>query len=102
LGDGSVGERQHGWYLQAAYDLMARRPVGQWSVIPFVRYERLNPQDRVPAGFAKDPELDQRVLTAGADVKPLPNVALKGDYQWFGNAGRTGANRFNVAVGFLF
>ena len=100
--DESVGERQYGWYLQAAYDLMAGRPVGQWSVTPFFRYERLNPQDRVPAGFSKDPSLDQKVLTAGVDVKPLPNVALKTDYQWFQNAAKSGANRFNLAVGFLF
>jgi hypothetical protein len=100
--DESVGERQYGWYVQAAYDLMARRPVGQWSVTPFVRYERLNPQDRVPDGFSQDPSLDQKVFTVGVDVKPLPNVALKTDYRWFRNAARTGADRFDVAVGFLF
>jgi hypothetical protein len=100
--DESVGERQYGWYLQAAYDLMTRRPVGQWSVTPFARYERLNPQDRVPAGFSQDPSLDQTAFTAGVDVKPLPNVALKTDFQWFHNAARTGANRFAIAVGYLF
>jgi hypothetical protein len=67
-----------------------------------VRYERLNPQDRVPVAFLADRSLDQRVVTAGVGVKPLPTVALKADYQWLRNAARTGADRFNIALGFLF
>jgi hypothetical protein len=100
--DESVGERQYGWYLQAAYDLMSLRPAGSWSVTPFLRYEQLNPQDRVPAGYGKDASLDQRVVTAGLDVKPLTNVALKADYQWRRDAARTGTNALHLAVGYLF
>jgi hypothetical protein len=98
----SVGERQYGWYVQAAYDLATLRPAGQWSLTPFLRYERLNPQDRVPAGFVQDPSLDQKIWTAGLGVKPLPNVVLKADYQWRSNAGRTGVGRLGLAVGYLF
>jgi hypothetical protein len=101
-GDESVGERQYGWYLEAAYDLMALRPAGQWSVTPFVRYERLNPQARVPTGYSRDPSLDQRVVTAGLGVKPLANVVFKADYRWLRNDARTGANRFSLAAGYLF
>jgi uncharacterized small protein (DUF1192 family) len=101
-GDESVGERQYGWYLQAAYDVMTLKPVGQWAVTPFLRYEKLNPQDRVPAGFEKDPSLDQKVWTAGVGVKPLPNVVIKTDYQWFSNKAQTGTNAFNLSVGYLF
>ena len=101
-GHESVGERQYGGYLEAAYDVMTLWPAGQWSVIPFVRYERLNPQDRVPAGFEKDPSLDQRIWTGGIGVKPLTNVVLKADYQWVTNGARTGTNRLNLAIGYLF
>jgi uncharacterized small protein (DUF1192 family) len=98
----SVGSRQYGFYAEAAYDLMTARPHGQWAVVPFARYERLNPQDRVPAGFEKDPSLDQTVWTAGVAVKPLHNVVVKGDYQWASNKARAGVNRLNLAVGYLF
>ncbi|MFI5184067.1 MAG: hypothetical protein ACHQNV_06695 [Vicinamibacteria bacterium] len=101
-GDQSVGERQYGWYLHAAYDLISLKPAGQWSVTPFLRFERLDPQDRVPAGFEKDPSLDQKVFTAGVGVKPLHNVVLKTDYQWLSNKANTGANRFNLSIGYLF
>jgi hypothetical protein len=102
LGDESVGERQYGWYLQAAYDLMSLKPPGPWSVAPFVRYERLDPQQRVPSGYEKDPSLDQTIVTAGLDVKPLPNVVLKADYQWWHDKAASGTNAFHLAVGFLF
>jgi hypothetical protein len=98
----SVGSRQYGFYAEAAYDLMTARPHGEWAVVPFARYERLNPQDQVPAGFAKDPALDQTLWTAGLTVKPLHNVVVKGDYQWVSNKAREGVNRLNLAVGYLF
>jgi hypothetical protein len=101
-GSASVGERQYGFYAEAAYDLMTLRPAGRWSVQPFVRYERLNPQQRVPAGFETDPELDRTVWTAGLGVKPLPNVVLKTDVQWLSNAAHTSSSRFHLAMGYLF
>lgn len=101
-GKDSVGERQHGWYVEAAYDVMTLKPVGQWSVAPFVRYERLDTQDRVPAGFQRDPANDRTVLTAGVGVKPLSNVVLKADFQRFTNEAKTGVSQFNLGVGYLF
>ena len=98
----SVGERQYGWYVQAAYDVMTLAPRGQWSVTPFVRYEKLDTQQRVPPGFARDPANARSLLTAGVGVKPLPNVVLKADFQRGTNAARNGVNQFNLAVGYLF
>ena len=102
FGDESVGSRQNGFYAEAGYDLMNGRPNGQWAVIPFIRYEKLDTQARVPAGFEKDPALDRTVLTAGVSVKPVTNVVLKADYQSQSNQARTGVSQFNLAVGFLF
>lgn len=98
----SVGEAQYGYYLQAAYDLMSLRPSGQWSVTPFVRYEKLDTQDGVPAGFQKDPASTRTLVTAGLGVRPLPQVVLKADYQRMRNQARTGVSQFNLAVGYLF
>ena len=102
-GEESVGSRQYGFYAEAGYDLLLRRKgAGRWAVIPFLRHERLNPQDRVPAGFEKDPSLDQKIWTAGVSIKPLTGVAFKADYQWLSNKAETGTNQLNLAVGFLF
>ena len=100
--DESVGSRQYGFYVEAAYDVMNPRPRGQWAIIPFVRYERLNPQHAVPEGFSKNPSLDRTVWTGGVSVKPLTNVVLKADYQWFSNKARTATNQWNLSIGYLF
>jgi hypothetical protein len=102
LGEGeSVGERQYGFYAQAAYDVLDHRK-GSWAVTPFLRYERVNPQDRVPAGYDASPENDRTVWTAGASVKPLFNVVLKADYQWESNRAGQDRNQLNLALGYLF
>jgi uncharacterized small protein (DUF1192 family) len=98
----SVGECQHGWYAQAAFDVMTLWPAGRWSVTPFLRYEQLDTQAEVPDGFEKDPASDRSVFVAGVDLKPIPNVVIKADFQSDRNEARTGVNRFHLAVGYLF
>lgn len=101
-GADSVGERQHGWYVQAGYDVLALRPAGRWSAVPFLRYESLDTQARVPAGFARRPASRVSSLTAGIAVKPNPHVVFKADFQRLRNGARTGANQLNLAAGYLF
>jgi hypothetical protein len=101
-GDRSVGEDQFGWYLEAAYDLMTLAPRGDWAVAPYLRFERLDPQEDVPPGFAKNPATNRSVLTVGLDVKPISRVVVKADYQWIANDAFTGVDQFNLALGFLF
>jgi len=98
----SVGEAQEGYYVQAAFDVFSLAPRGQWSLTPFVRYERIDTQDGVPAGHAEDPATDRKLVTAGLGLKPLPQVVLKADYQWYTNQARSGVNQLNLAVGYLF
>ncbi len=101
VGDESVGSRLVGWYLQGGYDVLRSSRTGH-QLIPYVRYERLNPQDEVPAGFAPDPSNDRRILALGAAWKPIPNVALKADYQIQRNRATSGVNRLQVNLGYLF
>lgn len=100
-GDESVGERLFGWYLQAGYDVL-RRADTQVQLLPYVRYERINTQDRVPTGFSADPSTDDTILTVGVQVLPLRNLVLKLDYQWWSDPANTGVNQFNVALGYIF
>jgi hypothetical protein len=53
-------------------------------------------------GFERDPANDRSVLVAGVDVKPIPGVVIKADFQSERNEARTGTNRFHLAVGYLF
>jgi hypothetical protein len=100
-GPDSVPERFRGSYAEAGYDLLFFRG-GRSSLIPFVRYERFNTQDRVPAGFSSDPANDVTLWTFGANYRPIPQIVLKADFDRYSNRARTGVNQWNVAVGWLF
>lgn len=100
-GDESVGEKLKGYYLQLGYDLLAGRAGGR-ALIPYARWESLNTQTRVPAGFAVNPDTDIEILTLGAAYKPIEQLILKVDYQDVDNRAGTGADRFNVLLGFVF
>jgi hypothetical protein len=103
-GDGrSVGSELLGWFLEAGYDLFSRlRPGTSYEVVPFVRFEAVDTQAEVPAGFTKNPANDLRITTAGASFYPHPQVVLKADHEWIRNRALTGTNRWNVGLGYLF
>lgn len=101
-GDASVGSGQYGWYAEAGYDVLAHLKNVRHALLPYARYERVNTQDEVPAGFASNPANDVTVLTVGAMWKPIPNVAVKVDWNQSRTGARTGFDEVNASLGFMF
>lgn len=97
----SVGERLVGWYVEAGYNVLRHLRTTQ-ELYPFVRYESIDTQDRVPGGFAADPANDRTIVAFGASWKPVGQVALKGDYQIRRNAADTGVNQMTLTLGYAF
>lgn len=100
-GAASVGERLVGWYLQGGYDVLRQARTAH-QLVPYLRYERLNTQDRVPAGFSADGGNDRTIVSLGAAWKPIPHIAVKADYQLHRTAADTGVDRLNVNLSYLF
>ena len=96
-----IAETMQGGYLQAGYDVLSQFTT-PLALTPYVRYEQVDTQHRVPAGFVRDLSRDGVVKTLGVELKPIPNVALKTDYQWIANEAGTGRNQFNVNLGYAF
>lgn len=100
-GTGSIGERMNGGYAQAGYDVL-RRTLTDHQLVPYLRYEKLNTQSEVPVGFSANPANDRTAWLLGGMWKPIPNIALKADYQIHSNAADTGISQFNVNLSYLF
>ena len=77
-------------------------PATPLALTPYVRFEQVDTQHRVPSGFTRDLSRDGTLRTLGLEFKPIPNVALKTDYQWIENEAGTGRNQFNVNLGYAF
>jgi hypothetical protein len=101
-GMASVGSRQEGWYLQAAFDVFSLAPGARAALLPFARYERYDTQAHVPAGFERDPASEVREWTLGLGYKPIDQLIFKADWQQRHNAARTGVDQWNVALGYIF
>ena len=97
----SIAETMQGGYLQAGYDVLSQFTT-PLALTPYARYERVDTQHRVPAGFVRDLSRDGVLKTLGVELKPIPNVAIKTDYQWMANEAGTGRNQFNVNLGYAF
>jgi hypothetical protein len=100
----TVPDRFNGYYLETAYDVMPHLfPTAvRQSLAPFFRFEHIDTQAGVPAGFARNPEKDFDLYTVGLSYKPHPQVVLKLDYRNFVPAGGTIPDDVNVGLGFVF
>lgn len=101
---GDVGSRLAGGYLEAAYNLLAAlAPASSARLSAFVRHERYDTQQGVPAGVTRDRALSRRLTTFGLVYKPTWNTAFKGDYQLVRNAAGTGEHEvLRFGVGYQF
>jgi len=97
-----TGTVQSGGYVEAGFDVLSQLASTRMSLIPFVRYERFNTQVAVAPGASVDQANLQTNWYLGANYKPIPQVAVKMDYDIRTNAARTGRNQFNVALAYLF
>ena len=97
-----VGTEQSGGYVEVGYDVLSLVPTTRQAVIPFVRYENLNTQQQVVPGVVVTGETARQIWTVGANYKPIPQVALKADYNFQTNGAGTGQSQANVAVSYLF
>ena len=97
-----VGSQMNGYYGEVGYNVLSFRKNSRQELSPFFRYEALDTQAEVPSGVLADPANDRTVRTVGIHYRPIPNIALKADWQGFSNGAGTGVDRFNLALGWLF
>jgi hypothetical protein len=91
--DNPIGKTFGGWYVEGGYDLAP----GSFSLIPYARYERVNTQRSLPAGFVADPANDHKIFSAGFDFKPISQTVVKLEWQR-----ANGRKQYNAALGYIF
>jgi hypothetical protein len=100
--DAPVGERMQGFSVEAAVHLLLE--AHPWDLALFARYEEADTQDRVPDGFTRAAQFDRDWTTVGVSFLPHPDVVVKVDYQFAGNAHPTIAaiDSFNLGLSWWF
>jgi len=100
----TVGSKLTGWYAEAGYDVLSLAGETRQALYPYIRYESYDTQDEVADGFESTVTgaNDRIATTWGLMYKPIPQIAVKAEYQDLKNAAGTGVDQFNVALGYMF
>lgn len=79
--DQPVAGSQFGWYGELAYNVfpLVFPDSGQY-LAPWFRYEHIDTQNDVAAGFAPDLSFDRDIFEVGLSYKPIPQLVFKVDY----------------------
>lgn len=102
-GGGSIGEEQFGYYVTFGYDVLQLLMAGSEAQLqPFIQYEKLDTQHKVPGGFSRNPANEKTNLTLGVMYKPISNVGFKLDYIDRDNEAGNALDQFNIALTYLF
>jgi hypothetical protein len=103
-----VAKRSQGGYLEAGYDVLRLLcPTSDQSVTVFGRYDYVNTQASVAqasidAGFTPDDAFIRHTLTFGLVYRPIPQIALKGDYVRHEFGAGAGFNELAAALAWMF
>ena len=107
-----IGHRMSGYWVEGAYHIMPKSlktgKLANADTVIFTRWSEFNTQ----AGGAVDStqvsgRFDRNYLTFGISFKPVPTVAIKADYQIYGDHRGAGEipldnDKFQLGLGFVF
>lgn len=100
----NIADSQFGFYAECAYNFLPLiLPDSDQQLFIFGRYEKYDTQNSVSGSVIASASNNKNENTLGFTYKPDPNVSIKADYQWMGNA--TGAKftqQLNLGIGYFF
>ena len=106
-----VADNIFGWNIQAGVHVpqLLGMHTSQ-DLVPWFMFEHIRPQDTVPSSTAQTPGVNFDVYTFGVAYLPIPEVAIKADFQHFifenanfaaGKNGRS-KDQFNLGVAYMY
>ena len=98
----NIARTLRGGYLEAGYRVISGTRLGDLGA--FVRYENVDTQFRMPAGYVPLEEFDRELWVVGATYWPEPDIAIKVDYVHQQNRSSVvkAPSSFNVGLGWWF
>ncbi|MBT8384147.1 MAG: hypothetical protein KJO83_00390 [Bacteroidia bacterium] len=102
LYDAQLGSTLRGWYLEAAFNLLAQSK--QQQLFAFARYEDFDTHADVSGNLIRNLAYDRNEWTLGLSYKLAPGAVVKADYQIKDNAiaNNESTNQLNLGIGVWF
>ncbi len=101
--DGNVASGIFGWNVQAGVHMPQLLGLStSQDVVLFALYEFIDTQNEMPAGFAPDLKNERKILTTGISYQPIPEVALKFDYQHTSKSNGDRVDQVNIGMAYMY
>jgi len=98
-----LGKSMFGYYFEAGYNVFQEFEKIKSEMITFVRYSEYDTQYSLVDGIARNQDYNVQVITAGLGWKPVPEVAIKADFQLIKPQSSSKFNNvFNAGIGVWF
>lgn len=98
----TIGSRQQGFYVEAAYDVLRLVTDSEQRLAFYYRYSWIDLQDGIPSGFERDPASEWTIHSLGLAWFPIPQVVAKLDYEIRDDDENERPDRVNVGLGYAF
>jgi len=95
----SLADTQRGYYAEYTYKWNLS---GSQVLQPFLRYENIDMQAKIPTGVTENGALDYEHYVAGIGFLPLDRLIFKLDYTWEKTRDRTGEKIFGLGIGYNY
>lgn len=101
-----VGSRMVGGYVEGGYNFLAPKENGT-MVMPYIRGEASNSMDALPRpslnlGLIKNWYVDFIIWVYGLEVRPIPALSIKTEYERTHDQNQIGRNEFHIDVSYAF
>ena len=98
-----LGSRMSGWYVEAGYNLFETKTSVKSQLVPFVRYEQYNTQQKTEGTLQPNKANNKSEITAGIGWRITSSVVIKTDYQWRkSEANSEYSGQYNAGIGIMF
>ena len=98
-GSKGLAEKMEGGYVIFGYNVLSQTSdIGGPAFMPYLKFERVDTQAKMPAGYSRSLSTLSNFRTVGFELKPIQNVVVK----WVTNDAKSGLDQFNINLGYSF
>ena len=98
-----IGNAMMGYYIELGYNVFQPTEMEESELIPFIRYEKYNTQQKTDAVTIKNDSYDNTLIVTGLGWKITPGTIVKADVEFSKNASSDKyAKTLNLGIGVWF
>ncbi len=98
-----IGSQMIGYYVEGGYNILKHVSGTEKELVPFVRYEKYDTQNKVESNITKNDAYDIQAVVTGLNLKLTPGAVVKADVSFVkSEAAAEWTKSVNLGIGVTF